>query len=92
MSKKAKFAVEIIKQYAKENQVPERSTSDLSKFEEWLIIQLFLVKTLNLQRVTQQREPLIDFITIVKRKHLLSFNSIDNKYLVTEYLKSINCG
>ena len=35
------FAVEILRQYAHENQVPPRSTSDLSPLEQWLINQLY---------------------------------------------------
>ena len=40
-----KFAVKILHQYAEETQVLPRSTSDLSKLEEWLIIQLFKKET-----------------------------------------------
>jgi hypothetical protein len=48
MNKKAEFAVEILKEYAKQNQVLPRSTSDLSKLEEWLIIELLRVKKLTI--------------------------------------------
>lgn len=41
MNKKAEFAVDKLKEYAKENQLPPRSTSDLSPLEQWLIIQLY---------------------------------------------------
>ncbi len=41
-TEKSEFAVEILKQYATENGIPARSTSDLSPMEEWLIIQLFI--------------------------------------------------
>lgn len=41
------FAVIILKQYAKENQVLPRSTSDLSKLEEWLLLQLFILSENN---------------------------------------------
>ena len=44
MNEKAEFAVEILKKYAKENQLMPRSTSDLSKLEQWLIIQLLKQK------------------------------------------------
>lgn len=50
MNNKAEFAVEIIKKYAKENQIPLRSTSDLSKFEEWLLIELFKSKFMTLEQ------------------------------------------
>jgi len=40
----AKFAVETLHQYAEENMVLPRSTSDLSKLEEWLIIKLFGIR------------------------------------------------
>ena len=43
MNDKAKFAVEILKQYALENQIPARSTSDLSPMESWLILRLMTV-------------------------------------------------
>jgi hypothetical protein len=43
MNDKAKFAVEILKQYALENQIPERSTSDLSPMEVWLILRLMTI-------------------------------------------------
>ena len=43
MNEKAEFAVEILKQYALENQVSTRSTSDLSPLEQWLILRLFAV-------------------------------------------------
>jgi hypothetical protein len=43
MNKKAEFAVKLLKQYALENQVPARSTSDLSKLEEWLIVHMLNV-------------------------------------------------
>ena len=51
MNEKAEFAVEILKEYAKQNQVLPRSTSDLSKLEEWLIIELLRVKKLTIPRV-----------------------------------------
>ena len=38
---KSEFAVSVLKQYALENQVTTRSTSDLSPLEQWLILQLF---------------------------------------------------
>jgi ubiquitin len=40
MNEKSEFAVKTLNQYAKENQVPARSTSDLSRLEEWLIVQI----------------------------------------------------
>tara|TARA_R110000782_G_C14648041_1_gene396394 strand:+ start:464 stop:745 length:282 start_codon:yes stop_codon:yes gene_type:complete len=43
-NKKAEFAVEILKEYAHQNKVILRSTSDLSKLEEWLIVELLKVK------------------------------------------------
>jgi hypothetical protein len=43
-NKKAEFAVEILKEYAHQNKVMLRSTSDLSKLEEWLIVELIKVK------------------------------------------------
>lgn len=48
MNEKAEFAVEILKEYAKQNQVLLRSTSDLSKLEEWLITELLRVKKINI--------------------------------------------
>tara|TARA_R110000803_G_scaffold69058_2_gene131230 strand:+ start:12080 stop:12226 length:147 start_codon:yes stop_codon:yes gene_type:complete len=48
MNEKAEFAVETLKEYAKQNQVLPRSTSDLSKLEEWLIIELLRVKKLTI--------------------------------------------
>jgi hypothetical protein len=42
MEDKAKFAVKVLRQYAEENLIPARDTSDLSPMEQWLIIQLFL--------------------------------------------------
>ena len=46
-SKLPEFAVEILHQYAEENQVLPRSTSDLSKLEEWLLLQLFIFNKSN---------------------------------------------
>ena len=43
MNEKAEFAVRVIKQYALENQIPARSTSDLSPMEQWLILRLLAV-------------------------------------------------
>ena len=43
MNEKAEFAVRVLKQYALENQIPVRSTSDLSPLEEWLILRLLAV-------------------------------------------------
>ena len=43
MNEKAEFAVRVLKQYALENQIPARSTSDLSQMEQWLILRLFAV-------------------------------------------------
>lgn len=43
MNEKAEFAVRVLKQYALENQIPERSTSDLSSLEQWLILRLLAV-------------------------------------------------
>ena len=41
MNDKAEFACIILQQYAKEQGIAARSTSDLSRLEEWLILQLF---------------------------------------------------
>lgn len=41
MNEKAEFAVSILKEYAEENQIQGRSTSDLSPLEQWLILRLF---------------------------------------------------
>lgn len=43
MNEKADFAVIVLKQYAIENQIPARSTSDLSPMEQWLILRLLAV-------------------------------------------------
>lgn len=43
MNEKAEFAVRVLKQYAHENQIPARSTSDLSPMEQWLILRLLAV-------------------------------------------------
>ena len=43
MNEKAEFAVRVLKQYALENSIPPRSTSDLSPMEEWLILRLLAV-------------------------------------------------
>ena len=40
-NEKAEFAVKILLEYAGENQVPARSTSDLSPLEQWLILRLY---------------------------------------------------
>ena len=42
-NEKAEFAVRVLKQYALENQIPARSTSDLSPMEQWLILRLLSV-------------------------------------------------
>lgn len=54
MNEKAEFAVEVLKEYAKQNQVLPRSTSDLSKLEEWLIIELLRVKKLPIHNVSNR--------------------------------------
>lgn len=41
MNEKAKFALKILREYAKENQTMIRSTSDISKLEEWLILKIY---------------------------------------------------
>jgi len=38
---KAEFAVKLLKQYAKETGNTVRSTTDISRLEEWLIIELY---------------------------------------------------
>jgi hypothetical protein len=43
MNEKAEFAGRVLRQYALENQVPARSTSDLSPMEQWLILRLLAV-------------------------------------------------
>lgn len=43
MNEKAEFAVRVLRQYSLENQVPARSTSDLSPMEQWLILRLLAV-------------------------------------------------
>lgn len=43
MNEKAEFAVRVLKQYALENGIPARSTSDLSPMETWLILRLLAV-------------------------------------------------
>jgi hypothetical protein len=53
MNKKAEFTVKILKEYVKENQVMPRSTSDLSRLEEWLIMKIFTVKNLSLSGVSK---------------------------------------
>ena len=44
MNKKAEFAVKTLKEYDKQIGIGARNTSDLSPLEQWLIIELFLVK------------------------------------------------
>ena len=39
--KKSKFAVKILLEYAKENGINGRDTTDLSPLEEWLILRLY---------------------------------------------------
>jgi hypothetical protein len=48
MNEKAEFAVRVLRQYALENQVPARSTSDLSTMEQWLMSpkELQIIETL----------------------------------------------
>jgi len=43
MNEKAEFAERVLKQYALENGIPARSTSDLSPMETWLILRLLAV-------------------------------------------------
>jgi hypothetical protein len=43
MNERAEFAVRVLKQYALENGIPARSTSDLSPMETWLILRLLAV-------------------------------------------------
>ena len=45
MNDKAEFAVKILHEYAKEQGIVPRSTSDLSPLEEWLILRLFAKET-----------------------------------------------
>ena len=59
MNEKAEFAVEILKEYATQNQVSPRSTSDLSKLEQWLIIELLRVKKLTLPVVVVPKVTLV---------------------------------
>lgn len=40
----AKYAVEILKRYAKENQCNVRTTMDLSPLEQWLIVSMYVLK------------------------------------------------
>jgi hypothetical protein len=40
-NKEVEFADKVLKHYANENQIPVRSTSDLSPLETWLIKRLF---------------------------------------------------
>jgi hypothetical protein len=42
MNDKAEFAVKILLEYAKENGINGRDTTDLSPLEKWLIIRLFV--------------------------------------------------
>ncbi len=42
---KAKFAVKILQQYALENGINGRDTTDLSPLEKWLILQLHGTQT-----------------------------------------------
>lgn len=47
---KAEFAVEILKQYALENGIHPRDTTDLSPLEKWLIIFMYNNETLEDER------------------------------------------
>lgn len=38
---KVEFVIQVLKQYAKENSIIIRSTSDLSPLEQWLLIKLY---------------------------------------------------
>lgn len=42
MKTKAELAEPIMRQYAEENGIPPRSTSDLSPMEQWLLIQIII--------------------------------------------------
>jgi len=41
---KAEFAVSILKEYANENKINARDTSDLSQLEQWLLIKLYEIQ------------------------------------------------
>ena len=43
INKKAEFAVKILLEYAKENGINGRDTTDLSPLEKWLILRLYNV-------------------------------------------------
>jgi hypothetical protein len=45
----AEFSIKTILEYAKENQVPPRSTSDLSPMETWLILRLYELNKLEIE-------------------------------------------
>lgn len=41
MNELSEFSVKMLKEYAKQNGIIVRSTSDLSPLEQWLLIQLY---------------------------------------------------
>ena len=68
MNKEAEFAVKILHQYAKENSVIPRSTSDLSPLEGWLIKNLLNINN----------DKLNDFINFNKHLKIHYDYFIDN--------------
>ena len=53
MNEKAEFEVKMIKEYARQNGFSNRNTSDLSPFEQWLIIELLRVNKLTVHNVVK---------------------------------------
>ena len=81
MNEKAEFAVRVLKEYALENQIPARSTSDLSPMEQWLILRLFAVSN---SEGLQGRELLLDFCCHLNKYKKLKDIRFD--FMMQDYL------
>jgi hypothetical protein len=64
MNFKAKFAVDILKQYAIEGGTMPRGTNDISPLEEWLLLKLFDVVIIG-EKEKKQLLKTINYVTIV---------------------------
>lgn len=76
--KRINFILTLLREYSHENQIPIRSTSDLSPLEEWLLIRLF----------DKSEKESIEFLKWFNDFNELGYTEKGIIFYVNEYLKT----
>lgn len=87
--KLSEFAIKVLKEYSHENQVPVRSTSDLSQMEQWLISRLYNATEIQLESDKKEIKPKEKYKTLYDHPNYPNLGVIIEEE--NKFQKLINC-